>query len=336
MKFKTFIYSLLLLLSFSGISQTFSGVVLDEKTKTPVESASVYFDNTTIGTTTDSEGKFSISYTDATQSGLVISYLGYQTETILDYREKNNITVSLKQANNVLDEVVVYADDGLTRRQKLRLFRKQFLGFSSFAKSCKILNEKDLILRYNRKKNKLTANAFSPIIIENKSLQYVISFDIKQFEINFSYVEEINNIFEIKSVYFSGKSFYKNFDDIKENKAKRNRKKAYNGSVLEFMRALYNEELEAKGYQIFSKSFKVNPWDHFKIQQTSNASAKRILLDKPVNILYDKNYQTKIEFLDPAIIIDVYGNYSDVTKVMFSGHLGNQRVGDLLPLDYGL
>ena len=117
MKFKTFIYSLLLLLSFSGISQTFSGVVLDEKTKTPVESASVYFDNTTIGTTTDSEGKFSISYTDATQSGLVISYLGYQTETILDYREKNNITVSLKQANNVLDEVVVYADDGLTRRQ---------------------------------------------------------------------------------------------------------------------------------------------------------------------------------------------------------------------------
>ena len=102
------------------------------------------------------------------------------------------------------------------------------------------------------------------------------------------------------------------------------------------MRALYNEELEAKGYQIFSKSFKVNPSDHFKIQQTSNASAKRILLDKPVNILYDKNYQTKIEFLDPAIIIDVYGNYSDVTKVMFSGHLGNQRVGDLLPLDYGL
>ncbi|MCL6296288.1 carboxypeptidase-like regulatory domain-containing protein [Jejuia spongiicola] len=336
MKFKTFIYLLFLLLSFSGISQTFSGIVLDAKTKIPIESAAIYFDNTTIGTTTDSEGKFSILYTDANQSGLVISYLGYQTETILDYRQKNNITVYLKQTNNVLDEVIVYADDGLTRRQKLRLFRKQFLGFSSFAKSCKILNEKDLILRYNRKKRQLTASAFSPIIIENKSLQYVVFFDIKQFEINFNYVEEINNVFEIKSVNFSGKSFYKNFDNFKENKAKRNREKAYKGSVLEFMRALYNEALEAKGYQIFSKRFKVNPWDYFKIQQISNTSSKRVLLDKPVNILYDKNYQTKIEFLEPAILIDEYGNYSDVTKVMFSGYLGNQRVGDLLPLDYGL
>ena len=134
MKAKKLILLFSLFVSFYGLAQTFSGIVLDIKTKEPIESASIYFDNTTIGTTTNSEGKFSISFTDAIQSSLVISYLGYETKTVLDYRQENNITIYLKPANNVLDEVVINADDGLTRKQKLRLFRQQFLGLSRFGK----------------------------------------------------------------------------------------------------------------------------------------------------------------------------------------------------------
>ena len=110
-------------------SQILSGKVFDIKTKQPLMAVSIYFDNTTIGTTTDEFGNFNIEYSDAIQSNLIISYLGYETVIVSDYRSKSNITVKLKEALNQLNEVVVYADDGLSRKQKIKLFRKQFLGF---------------------------------------------------------------------------------------------------------------------------------------------------------------------------------------------------------------
>ena len=175
---KIFPFLLSFFIAFSSIAQTFSGVILDEKTKNPIETASVYFDNTTIGTVSNSKGEFSISYTNAIQSSLIISYLGYNTEIISNYRQSNNVIIYLKLSNNVLNEVIISTDDGLTREQKLKLFRKEFLGSSKFAKSCKILNEDDLILWYNKKESQLTARAKSPILIENKALQYLVSYKI--------------------------------------------------------------------------------------------------------------------------------------------------------------
>lgn len=40
------------------ISQTFTGRVVDKMTQQPIETVSVYFDNTTIGTTTNDKGQF--------------------------------------------------------------------------------------------------------------------------------------------------------------------------------------------------------------------------------------------------------------------------------------
>ena len=109
-----------------------TGRVIDKITQQPVETVSVYFNNTTIGTTTNSNGEFSIDYTDAVQSTLVISYLGFEKVLISDYRSQNNISVELVEADNALEEVHLEYDDGLTRRQKLRLFLKGFLGTSKF------------------------------------------------------------------------------------------------------------------------------------------------------------------------------------------------------------
>ena len=108
------------------LSQTLTGTILDASTNKPLETVAVYFDNTTIGTTTDVEGQFSISYSDAIQSPLVISYLGYEKEVISDYRTKKNILIKLKPTDVSLDEVFIDFDDGLTRKQKLKLFRKEF------------------------------------------------------------------------------------------------------------------------------------------------------------------------------------------------------------------
>ncbi|CAN5423955.1 TonB-dependent receptor [soil metagenome] len=81
-KFKYII--LLLLVGFGVAAQTIEGHVWEstEQDKMPVFSANVYWLNSTIGTTTDANGYFSLEQLD-TFSKLVISYIGYSNDTIV-------------------------------------------------------------------------------------------------------------------------------------------------------------------------------------------------------------------------------------------------------------
>ncbi len=97
------IYLVFLLLPYLSFSQILKGKVLDAATNQPIETVAVYFDNTTIGTSTNEKGEFAITYTDAIQSTLVISYLGYEKVLISDYRTRNNIIIELVEANVALN-----------------------------------------------------------------------------------------------------------------------------------------------------------------------------------------------------------------------------------------
>ena len=310
--------------------------MLDRLTQQPIETVSVYFDNTIIGTTTNDKGEFSISYTDAVQSTLVISYLGYNKVLISDFRSKNNVVIELVEADNALDEVYLEYDDGLTRRQKLRLFRKEFLGNSKFGKSCKILNEDDLILKYDKRKKDLYASCKVPLKVLNKSLQYEISYDLIDFEVNFKYANLKTREFTVNSVVYFGTSFYKELENFKKNKSIKNREQAYSGSVQHFMRSLYNKNLKDEGYLVFYDGFVVNEWSYFTVEAAENTDFKKVSLKENVSILYDKDFQSELQLEIDEFFIDTYGNYAPIIGVYFSGVMGNQRVGDTLPLDYGL
>ncbi|WP_299115090.1 carboxypeptidase-like regulatory domain-containing protein [uncultured Winogradskyella sp.] len=318
------------------ISQTLTGRVIDKVTKQPLETVAVYFDNTTVGTTTDEKGEFSISYTEAIQSTLVISYLGYEKVLIPDFRTQNNITIEMVEANNELDEVLIAYDDGLTRKQKLRLFRKEFLGSSRFGKSCKILNESDIILNYNKQEKVLYASAKVPIIVKNKALQYEVNFDLKDFAIEFRYVDASVNEFVLKTVAFQGTTFYKNLKNADRKKTLKNRAKAYKGSIQHFMRSLYNENLKDENYSIYYRGFKVDEWTYFKIEKVKDSPYKKVVLIDKVSILYDKKFQSSLRVLVPEFFVNSYGYYLPILGIYFSGDMGNQRLGDMLPFDYDL
>lgn len=318
------------------VSQTLVGRVVDKATQQPIETVAIYFDNTTIGTTTNEKGEFSITYTDAVQSTLVISYLGYEKVLISDFRSKNNITIELVEAKNELDEVYIEYDDGLTRRQKLRLFRKEFLGTSKFAKSCKILNEDDLVLRYNKRKKSLYASSKTPVRVKNKALQYEIAFDIIDFEVEFRYVNVSTKTFTINSVTYFGTSFFKDLKKAEEKRIIKKRETAYKGSVQHFMRSLFNKTLREESYWIFYDKFIVDEWDYFKVEDVDNSDFKKVTLSDKVTILYNKELQSELQLEIEEFFVDTFGNYTPIVGVYFSGAMGNQRVGDTLPLDYKL
>jgi len=334
MSIKKGFFLLLFLTAFTTFSQSIKGVVLDNKTNEPIESASVYFDNTTIGTSTNDKGEFSLPYKEGIKSALIISYLGYQNVMLYEYEVNKLYKILMAEDVNTLDEVVISAIDSMPRAMKLEHFKQQFLGFSDAAKSCTILNEDDLILRYNYKKKQLTAKAKKPILVQNEDLQYLVSFQINDFIIVYSHSDIKNKHFHIKSVIYTGTTFYEPLEDANNKKAIKNRNKTYEGSVVHFMRALSKKSLEAEGYQIFSSGFLVKPENYITVKPIENTNSVSVKMLKPLSILYNKNRQSEIQSFVDEFTIDAYGNYSPIGQVMFGGDMGNQRVGDLLPFDY--
>jgi outer membrane cobalamin receptor len=91
------------------MGQKITGVVnthdLNEKTVT-LPGVSLYFAGTTIGTTSDAEGKFSLSLKNVTSRKLVVSCVGYKTDTI-EIEKPGHITIHLHEAASELGTVTI-------------------------------------------------------------------------------------------------------------------------------------------------------------------------------------------------------------------------------------
>lgn len=95
----------LMLIGISAQAQiALKGTVVDEKNE-PMIGIGIVVKNTTIGTATDLDGKFSITVPDS-KSVLVFSFIGYRTQEITVGSQKE-LHVTLKEDLQLLDEVVV-------------------------------------------------------------------------------------------------------------------------------------------------------------------------------------------------------------------------------------
>ncbi len=337
MSLKTLFLIVIVLITNLTICQTIKGRVIDATTKKPIEAVAIYFDNTTRGTITNSKGEFSINYNNAIQSPLVITFLGYKKELITNYRNQKFLDIHLEESHESLDEVLVNANDGLTRKEKLKVFRREFLGNSKFGKSCTILNEDAIILKYLKKEKRLIAYSVEPLKIENTGLQYLVTYDLSSFYAQFVHTNAKANNFEVKAVGFRGNPYYQDMAVFNKEKAKKNRAKAYKGSVLQFMRALYAENLEEEKFRTYLINVRTAPKNVFNIEFYNDTAIKAVSLkSRPIMISFKNKQFSQIQVLVSHFLVDVYGNYTDVSKVSFSGYLGSKRFGDLLPFDYGL
>ena len=94
-------------------TKSISGNIFSSDDGQPVIGATVMVKGTTVGTITDTDGKFKINV-PANAKNLVISYVGMKT---IDVEAKNNMTIKLESDARQMDEVVVTAI-GIKRSQK--------------------------------------------------------------------------------------------------------------------------------------------------------------------------------------------------------------------------
>lgn len=101
---------LIILFTTTVFSQTtISGKVIDSKNQ-PIIGANVYLDGTYDGSTTIEEGVFSFTTEETGTQALIISYLSYETKTIVgDVSTLKNLQIKLKDDMETLDAVVISA-----------------------------------------------------------------------------------------------------------------------------------------------------------------------------------------------------------------------------------
>lgn len=340
--------------------QIITGHIVDKNTQESLPGATVYLDGTSISTITDTEGNFRLNIQN-NKATLVISFIGYLTyklENPSQYFGKK-LKILLIEDSITLDEVVI-GKGPFTRTQMMKVFRAQFLGESKAGSSCKIENEKDIVLYYDVSNNTLNASSRNPLRIQNKYLDYYVNFDLEDFKIeyNFKSLEKYN---QVKS-YFSGTTFFK---DLKSSKnAQKRRRGAFYGSAQHFAYTLSHEAWEKQEIRLFVGGFQVNPKDYFQVKDTLGIK-KVALIKEPqkenpnfkiresrgsingvspkqrsqfikanFNILYQKDKQSIIEFVDKIIYVDDNGNYNPIYGILYGGYIGTLKAGDMLPIDY--
>ncbi|OSY87111.1 TonB-dependent receptor [Tenacibaculum holothuriorum] len=98
---------LLITLAITAQKSQISGKVLDNNNN-PLVGVNVILKNSKIGTQTDIDGNFEISnLTEGKQESIVISYVGFKTQTVAITVPQQNISITLFEGNELLQEVIV-------------------------------------------------------------------------------------------------------------------------------------------------------------------------------------------------------------------------------------
>ena len=336
-----------------------SGKVVDANTKLPLQAASVFAVNTTIGTATDTTGHFTLELPNGGYD-LVVTFTGYQSETkritTADAADKN-IVIEIKQKEKELQDVVIRSSNEVTDGWEKYgdFFLENFIGKTSNSKQCSFKNKEVLKFYFSKRKNRLKIMATAPLEIVNESLGYTIKYTLD------SFTHEYNN----QLSQYTGYPLFEEMqavDEAQKEKWKTNRQAAYNGSILHFMRSLYHRQLAEEGFEIQllvdqngrEEAFPVkNFYGALNYAMDDSTQVVEIMPNqKEVAILY-KNEQPSplyleanpeasskfelsvISFLPKEPIgIEQNGYYYDQNDITINSYWAWEKVGDMLPYDY--
>ncbi len=164
---------------YNKTNNTVSGIVTDGNL--PLPGVNVLVKGTTIGTTTDFDGRYTITVPN-NSSQLVYSYIGMENKTIIANRA--NINVVLNESANTLDEVVITRSRGRRNKKSVasvlsgKVAGIQIRGYASMPKLADQIN----------KINKQTTVEFeikTPFSIKSSNKSYTV--DMKGYQINANY-----------------------------------------------------------------------------------------------------------------------------------------------------
>ena len=328
-----------------------SGTVIDARTGQPLQGASVFGQNTTIGTLTNSNGSFVLNL-PAGGYDIVVSYTGYETQSLTVYaqtKDPEDLRFMLKEKSTNMEEVAVVATtevrDGWEKYGGF--FRENFIGLTANSDSCTIDNPSVLRFFFSRKKNRLKVIASEDLIISNRALGYTIRYTLD------SFVHEYGS----SITQYTGYPLFTEMQGGPEEQKQwqEKREEAYLGSLTHFMRSYHDQSLGQEGFRIEfmerSGKFRIvnDPYD--TVFTTFDAQGLELHPPGTLRIIYlnetpEQDYLVRnklslsntvqvsqLHFRD-AVAVEKNGYFFDQRDVIAIGYWGWEKIADLMPYDY--
>src|SRR2546423_6583139 len=159
------VFTCLLFCLFTFAQSVISGKVVDADTKEPLQSASVFAQNTTKGTVTDSSGSFRL-YLDKGGYELIVSFTGYTSKSIkIETSGDKQLNIEMQKADNSMGEIIIRSSnevpDGWEKYGQF--FIQHFIGATPFADSCTLQNPQALKFLYFKRNDRLKVLASEPL-----------------------------------------------------------------------------------------------------------------------------------------------------------------------------
>jgi hypothetical protein len=118
-KFLTTVAFMWLSVGWAWAQYTVSGSVSDERTGEPLIGASIILKGTTSGAITDLDGNYTLNLPGTDQRELVVSSIGYLSQTISVSASMSTLNIQLKQDATNLEEVVITGLASSVKRSNL-------------------------------------------------------------------------------------------------------------------------------------------------------------------------------------------------------------------------
>ncbi len=345
---RTLLLGLFLSLTTLSIAQPIPFQILDADTKEPIADAFVFVASTSIGSSSDEEGKVELDIEGLGQVELVISHLNYQLKSVIIKPGAAVPTTIYLQAQTLdIDEVVVKSSASKKRAQWMRHFEFAFLGPLDLRNKVKIQNPK--VILFSEDKEGLKAQAMDYIDVANESLGYRLRFYLDTFLID-----------TLGDVRYAGKVF---FQEAREKKVSRrvskSRGRAFRNGKEYFFRWLNQDAQDRKGKSFIIGQAKLNmetrQLDYQKIA-VDDLQLKRglwvdTLMIQDYLVVTDPRLRSRIPIESlpyrlrkwatsmlrsrtGQILINRSGGILNPQDIEEYGHWTTQRVGELMPLDF--
>jgi hypothetical protein len=341
------------LASGTSAQRLLRGQVFNGETGQVLPFANVFLANTTKGTTTDENGNFTLRNLPAGRYDLVVSYVGFetfsfpvQTDTVRFYK------ILLKPQANELAGVTVRARRDPAWFSRLQTFKTQFIGQSANARQCRLLNP-DVLWFLSDSVYSLQAHAREPLQLENRALGYHITYQLERFTI-----QGFNRI-----ISYLGYPVFQEMTPRNARQRRRwteNRRKAYAGSAMHFMRSLHRRHVREEGF-VLNKivrnqqgSFLLReplPYPQFIDEAQSDRQRTRLRFSDYLQVVYSLEkeppaYRARLEnpptrgqtstlhLVGPGVTVEASGTYYEPLDLLFEGYWAWEKMAELLPLDY--
>ena len=339
-------------------SYVVSGKVIDAESRLPLMGASVFAQNTTLGTVTNAEGAFRLLLPGGGYT-IAVTFTGYETENVrvnYSFMQNDSLVIEMRPQVQSMEEVsIAFTNEVRNGWEKYgAFFTDNFIGKSSFAKHCVIKNPEALKFYFSKRKNQLKVITAEPLIVENFALGYTIQFAIDSFTNDYN---TNTSLFIIHPLFTEMEG---TDEQVKEWEI--NRMIAYKGSLLHFMRSLYDQRLQPEGFELqfivknngteypiplqnvygalnFRKDdssgvveFRPNQRDMALIFYKGKPEAAYLANDSTIK----KDFQlSTLTFPNGEYVnVERNGYFYDQQGIITNGYLAYKKIGDMLPYDY--